>query len=157
MLFNADKCKVMHVGYNNNNNNNKHANHDVNDVQLECVLEEKDLDVIISEDLKWQKQCSEAVRKANRMLGMIKRNFVDRSQETIIFLYKSLVRPHLEYCCQLWRPYYKKDIKLIEGVQRRATKLVTGMQELNYNDGLKRLGLQRLEGRRMRSDLIETF
>ena len=159
MLFNADKCKVMHVGYNNNNNNNnnKHANYDVNDVQLECVLEEKDLDVIISEDLKWQKQCSEAVRKANRMLGMIKRNFIDRSQETIILLYKSLIRPHLEYCCQLWSPYYKKDIKLIEGVQRRATKLVTFMQELNYNDGLKRLGLQRLEGRRMRNDLIETF
>ena len=61
----------MHVGYNNNNNNNnnKHANYDVNDVQLECVSEEKDLGVIISEDLKWQKQCSEAVNKANRMLG----------------------------------------------------------------------------------------
>jgi len=155
MLFDADKCKVMHVGY---NNNNKHANnYDVNDVQLECVSEEKDLGVIINEDLKWQKQCSEAVRKANRMLGMIKRNFIDRSQETIILLYKSLVRPHLEYCCQLWSPYYKKDIKLIEGVQRRPTKLVTGMQELNYNDGLKRLGLQRLEGRRLRSDLIEIF
>jgi len=121
-------------------------------------LRGKDLGVIISEDLKWQKQCSEAVRKANRMLqGMIKRNFIDRSQETIILLYKSLVRPHLEYCYQIWSPYYKKDIKLIEGVQRRATKLVTGMQVLNYNDGLKRLGLQRLEGRRMRSDLIETF
>jgi len=115
------------------------------------------LGVIISEDLKWQKQCSEAVRKANRMLGMIKRNFIDRSQETIILLYKSLVRPHLEYCCQLWSPYYKKDIKLIEGVQRRATKLVAGMQDFNYNDRLKQLGLQRLEGRRMRSDLIETF
>jgi len=51
----------------------------VNDVQLECVSEEKDLGVIISEDLKWQKQCSEAVWKANRMLGMIKHNFIDRS------------------------------------------------------------------------------
>jgi len=99
----------------------------VNDVQLECVSEEKYLGVIISEDLKWQKQCSEAVRKANRMLGMIKRNFIDRSQETIILLYKSLIRPHLEYCCQLRSPYYKKDIKLTEGVQRRATKLVTGI------------------------------
>jgi len=83
-------------------------------------------------DLKWEKQCSEAVRKANRMLGMIKRNFIDRSKETIILLYKSLVRPRLEYCCEIWSPYYKKDIKLIEGVQRRVTKLVTGMQELNY-------------------------
>ena len=54
-------------------------------------------------------------------------------------------------------PYYKKDIKLIEGEQKRATKIVTGMKELNYNDRLKQLGLLRLEGRRMRSDLIETF
>jgi len=91
------------------------------------------------------------------MLRMIKHNFIDRSKETIIPLYKSLVRPHLEYCCQIWRSYYKKDIKLIEGEQRRATKLVAGMQDFNYNDKLKMLGLQRLEERRMRSDLIETF
>jgi len=89
--------------------------------------------------------------------GTTEQHFVDRSKETIMSLYKSLVRPHLEYCCQIWNPYYKKDIKLIEGVQRRATKLVTGMKELSYNDRLKQLGLQHLEGRRMRSDLIETF
>ena len=120
-VFNADKCKVMHVRY-----DNKKAKYDMNDVKLECVLDEKDLSVIISEDLKWEKQCSEAARKANRMLGMIKRNLVDRSKETIIQLYKSLVKPHIEYCSQVWSPYYK-DIKLIEEVQRRATKLITGM------------------------------
>ena len=98
--------------------------------------------VFISGYLKWQKQCSEAVKKANRMLGMIKHNFIDRSKETMISLYKSLVRPLLEYCCQVWSPHYKQDIKLIEGVQRRATKLVTGMKQLNYNDRLKQLGLQ---------------
>ena len=64
------------------------------------------------------KQGSSAVSKANRILGMIKRNFVDRSKETILLLYKSLVRPHLEYCCQIWNPHYSKDIKLLEGVRR---------------------------------------
>ena len=60
----------------------------MNDVQLECVSEEKDLGVFISDDLKWKKQCSEAARKANRMLRMIKRNFIYRSKEPIIPLYK---------------------------------------------------------------------
>jgi len=149
MLFNADRCKVMHMGF-----NNKQAKYDMNDVQLECVSEEKDFGVIISGDLKWQKQCSDAVKKANRMLGMIKCNFIDRSKETIILLYKSLVRPHLEYCCQIWNPYYKKDIKLTEGMQRRATKVVTGMKELNYNVRLKQLGLERLGQRMTRSPAI---
>jgi len=68
---------------------------------LQCVREEKDLGVIVSDDFKWEKQCSETVKKTNRMLGMIKRNFTDRSQSTLIPLYKSLVRPHLEYCCSV--------------------------------------------------------
>jgi len=140
MLFNADKCKVIHTGY-----NNKLAEYHMNNVRLECVSEEKDLGVVTREDLKCEKQCSEAVKKANRMLGTIKRNFIDKSKETIIPLYKSLVRPHLEYRCQIWSPYYKKDTKLIEVVQRRATKLVAGMQDFNYNDRLKMLGLQQLE------------
>ena len=76
--------------------------------------------VIVSEDLKWEKQCSAAVQKANKMLGMIKRNFTDRSKETVMALYKRLVRPHLEYCVQIWNPYFIKDIKLLEGVQRRV-------------------------------------
>ena len=75
---------------------------------------------MVSDNLKWDKQCSEAVIKANEILGMIKRNFSDNSKETIIPLYKSLVRPHLECCCQEWSSHYNKDIKLLEGVQRQA-------------------------------------
>ena len=77
---------------------------------------------------------SSAALKANRILGMIKRNFVDRSSDTIITLYKSLVRPHLEYCSQIWSPHLMKDIKLIESVQRRATKLVQGIEHLSYDE-----------------------
>jgi len=111
-----------------------------NDVKLECVSDEKDLGVIVSDDLKSGKQCSEAVKKANAILGMIKRNFTDKFRETITSLYKALVRPHLEYCSAIWSPHYDKDIKLIKSVQQRATKLVTGMQGLEYNERLKQLG-----------------
>jgi len=66
------------------------------------------------------------VSKANRILGVIQRNFLDRSRETVLLLYKSLVKPHLEYCCQVWSPHYSMDIKLLEGVQCRAAKLING-------------------------------
>ena len=69
------------------------------------VKEQKDLDVIVSADMKWERQCMEVVTKANKMLGLVKRNFQDRSKVTIVPLYKNFVRPHLEYCCQVWCPY----------------------------------------------------
>ena len=84
MLFNADKCKVMHIGY-----NNSHADYFMNGNQLNTVSEKRVVGVVVSDDLKWEKQSSEAVKKANRMLGVIKRSFTDRSKETIIPLYKS--------------------------------------------------------------------
>jgi len=108
-------------------------------------------------NLKWKNQCIAVVKKSNKILGMIKQNFADRSEETVMALYKSLIRPHSEYWTQVWRPYLIKDIKLLEGVQRRGTKLVHGIADLKYHDRLKRLGLVRLENRRLRSDLIETF
>ena len=86
----------------------------------------------------------EAVKKANRILGMIKRNFTDINF-TLISLYKSLVRPNLEYCCSVWNPHFRKDIELIEGVQRRATKLVTDVEHLHYGDRLEHLGLMCLK------------
>ena len=80
---------------------------------------------------------SSAALKANRILGIIKRNCVDRSSDTIITLYKSLVRPHLEYCSQIWSPHLMKDIKLIESVQWRATKLVQRIEYLSYDERLQ--------------------
>ena len=86
MLFNIEKCKVMHLGF-----NNFHATYHMDGLQLQTVSDEKDLEVIISDDMKWEKQCSAAVLKANSILGMIKRNFVDRSPDTIMALYLSLI------------------------------------------------------------------
>ena len=120
MLFNVEKCKVVNIGY----NNTCHG-YSLRGSKLESMREEKDLWILISNDLKWEKQYSQAVAKANKVLGLIKRNLTDRSKETVISLYNIwLGLTHLEYWCPIWNPHYIKDIKLVEGVQRRATKLV---------------------------------
>ena len=65
--------------------------------------------------------------RPNKILGMISRTFTLMSKDVILQLYKSLVRPHLDYCVQAWRPHLQKDIKLLEGVQHRATKMKEGL------------------------------
>ena len=67
-------------------------------ITLSEVNEEKDLGVIFTKDLKAVSNCGEVVKKANRILGMIKCNFEDKSVQTILRLYKSLVGPTIEYC-----------------------------------------------------------
>ena len=91
------------------------------------------------------------------MLGIIKRTMVSRDKDLILKLYKTLVRPHLEYCVQVWSPSLKQDINILERVQRRATKIINGMHGLSYEERLLRCRLTTLERRRIRGDLILVY
>ena len=153
MLFNIEKCVVLHMGGKHNEN----FVYELGGKSLKSVEKERDLGVIIHKNCKASEQCTTAVNKANQILGMIKRNIKFKNKNTIIRLYKALVRPRLEYCVQAWNPNFVKDIELLEGVQRRATKIIEGFSNLSYEERLKRANLTTLTKRRVRGDLIETF
>ena len=150
--FNVEKCKSLHIG----KNNSRHRY--VMDIQeLEQVREEKDLGVLVDDELKFHRQTAAAVKKANAVLGMLKKSFVLFDEITLPLLYKSLVRPHLEYGNVIWGPFYKGDIKAVERIQRRATKLVPQIRNLSYEERLKKLNLSSLTYRRRRGDMITTY
>ena len=85
----------------------------------------KDLGVWIDKDLKWSHQCRKAASKAMSVLGMIKRSFKHIDVESFKILYSTYIRPHLEYCVQVWNPYHKKDIECLEKVQKESHKADT--------------------------------
>ena len=93
----------------------------------------------------------------NQILGLIRRNTTYKDKKLIIPVYKAIVRPHLEYSIKTWIPYRKKDIDMLERIQRRATKIIPELRDLSYEERLKECGLTTLETRRLRGDQFEVF
>ena len=152
MEFNVGKCSILSVG-----RNNPSHNYHLNNTPISRSGCERDLGFLVSSDLHPRAQCTQARNRANRVLGFISRSVSNRSAEVFLKLYLALVRPHLDYAVQFWSPYYRMDIKMLESVQRRMTKMIQGLRNLPYEERLKQLNLHSLERRRVRGDMIEVY
>ena len=119
--------------------------------------EEKDLGVLTSNSLKFGKHIAKAAAMANKKLGLLRHTFKYWTGDSLSTLHKIYVKPHLEYCVQPCAPVLRRDVKVLEQVQRRATKLVPSLRNLPYEERLKRLNLTTLEEHRKRGDMIEAF
>ena len=152
MEYNVEKCEVMHFGRRNGG-----IKYFLNGKMLRKSETQRDLGVIVQNSLKVNMQVQSAVRKANAMLAFMSRGLEYKSRDVLLRLYKTLVRPHLEYCEQFWASYLRKDVLALEGVQRRFQRMIPGMKYLSYEKRLRSLHLYSMEFRRMTGDLIETY
>ena len=117
------------------------------DAVLGRTTQEKDLGVTFSDYMKVSEQCGIAASKGNQILGLIRRTIMYKEKQLIVPLYKAIVRLHLEYCIQTWRPYRKKDIDNLERIQLISTKMIPELRDLSYESRLLQCGLTTLETR----------
>ena len=107
--------------------------------------------------ISFENHMATKISKANQMVGLIRRNFAFLNADLFRRPFIAFLRPHLEYAHPVWSPHLKKHIKNIERVQRRATKLIDGFKNLEYQERLLRLNLPTLAFRRLRGDMIEVY
>ncbi len=157
LKFHPNKCKVATIGK-QKIQSSYHMKDDMGQpIMLDRISEEKDIGVTIDTDLSFEAHIASITSKASQIMGAIRRTFTALDNEHMMMLYKSQVRSILEYANPVWSPYKRKDINLVENVQRRATKNLPGMANLSYPERLSKLKLPTLLYRRLRGDMITTY
>ena len=145
MLFNFGKCKCLYTEPGNTG-----MNFAIGGTILSNTVKVNNLRVTLNANMKVSKQYRIAASNGNQVIGMIRRNITYKENSLVVPLHKAIVRPHLEYCIHAWNPHLRKDIDMLETIQRRATTLIPGLRYLRYEEELKECGLIKLETRRLR-------
>ena len=152
LAFNTTKCKIMRLG-----NNQIDYQYKLGENNLEETISEKDLGIYIDNKLRLSDHVDAAVNKANRLVGLIRRSYEYLDKDSLVQLYKALVRPHLEYGHVIWPLYFKTDLNKVDNVQRRMTKLMPQIRDLEYPERLWILKLPSIAYRRSRGDMIKVY
>ena len=159
LRFHPGKCHVLSLGSFEalSKLSLRHGEYTLCGQTLDHVDEERDLGVIVDDELTFEKHIDAKISKANSFLGLIRRNFSYLDKDMLLTLYKAFVRPHLEYAQSVWAPTRQGLINKIENVQMRALNLVPEFKGLSYEEQLRRSNLPTLAYRRFRGDLIEVY
>ena len=152
MAFNAAKCKVLHGG-----NRNPRWEYEMDGTAIGEAMEEKDLGILVVPSMRPSRQCAAAAKAANYALGQLLRSFHYRNKRNLIPLYKTFVRPKLEFGVAAWNPWTEADCKELEKVQERLTRSISDVRGANYEERLKQAGLMTLRERRERGNMVEAF
>ena len=152
MTFNAEKCRVVHVG-----RNSRRTEYVMDGIKVGQATEERDVGVWIEASWKPSRQCAAAAKAANFALGQLQRAFHYRRKSNLVPLYKCFVRPRLEFAVSAWSPWMEGDIKTLEKVQERLVRMLSDVKGNTYEEKLRDAGLTTLAERRIRGDAIETF
>jgi len=140
MEFNVGKCGVMHLG-----RGNGQRRYVLDGQEIQRVSEQKDLGVLIADNLKPSAHCVTVYKQASRVLAMMQRTIIYKKKVILLSLYKTLARPLVEYCTAAWSPCYQKDKILLERIQHRFARMFPELKFLPYEERLVKLGLWTLE------------
>jgi hypothetical protein len=146
--FNVPKCKIVHMG-----NNNPKYQYNMGRQPLAMTMEERDIGVTITSNLKPTAQCKKAAKTAQMVLGQIGQSFHFKDRHVFVKLYKQYARPHLEFSTWAWSPWTVSEIECLEKVQQRAVNMVSGLAGTSYEEKLQDAGLLSLEERRHQADM----
>lgn len=155
MRLNADKCFLLH--YVPQNIQKNYPSYFIEGRELNRKENASDLGVMIEGNLKFHEQVAKACKKATSQTNTIRRTFKSRNPKFLESMYKTFVRPHLEYCVQVWNPGYIGDIAKMEQVQNRFTRLLPQSRIMTQSERNKRLNITSHETRRLRGDLIYMY
>ena len=149
--FNVSKCKTMKMS---RKLHDITYNYSLNGQELTNVKSEKYLGLVINDSLNWNDHCTDLYTKCNRIMGIIRRNFVNCPKSILKSLFESLIRSRLEYCCTAWDPYRNTHKERIERIQKRYVRMMCKDWSTSYNVLLQNVKMNLLENRRKYHRLV---